>query len=459
MAASSNRLKRFACLSTALVLCFRVSVLAGPTPSTAPTGIEPALDAFAQSPPLMGWNSWSSTSWNGMGEKLDEKYVMATADIVAARLKPFGYNLISIDAAWESTWDEHGRMQPDPVLFPHGIKSLANYVHARGLKLGIYLMPGLPAGAARQDNTTVAGTHIRLIDIVDTSAPGNNLSKPSDKLHTAYRIDYSRPGSKEYIQSYVDMLAEWGIDYIKMDFVSPGGGKKGDNRPDIQQWHEAIKKSGRPIWLELSAALDIKCIDSWKANSNGWRIGDDMDKRKRDGKLTVWSHVARMFPLAAKWAPLAGPGGWNDLDALELGNGDHDGLTPDERRTMMTLWCISCSPLLLGSDLTKLDEDDFALITNQELLAIDQAGHVGTPISQSTPQQVWQVKNLDGSFTVALFNLADAAAKVSVSWSDLNLTGPANVRDLWQHKNLGKLTTGYETTLNPHACQLLRIQQ
>jgi hypothetical protein len=350
-------------------------------------------------------------------------------------------------------------MQPDPLLFPHGIAALADYVHARGLKLGIYLMPGLAVGAARQENTTVAGTQIRLIDIVDTSAPGNALFKPRDKLHTAYRIDYSKPGSKEYIQSYLDMLAAWGVDYIKMDFVGPGGGKNVDNRPDLKQWHEAITKSRRPIWLELSAALDIHCIDSWKAYSNGWRIGDDMDKRKKDGKLTLWSHVDRMFPLAAKWAPLAGPGGWNDFDALELGNGDHDGLTPDERRTMMTLWCISCSPLLLGSDLTKLDEGDFSLISNSEVLAIDQAGHVATPISQSAQQQVWRVKNPDGSFTVALFNLGDAIAEVSVSWVDLNISGPAMVHDLWQHNELGKFATGYETTLNSHACELLRIQQ
>ena len=423
-------------------------------PVTASSATTPVTKA-ASGPPLLGWSSWSNT-WNG-GGKLTEDYVKAQADVMAAKLKPAGFTYINLDDGWSRGFDEHGRLQPDLRKFPGGIAGLATYVHSKGLKLGIYLTPGLRV-EAWQGNGTIAGTNISVQTIADITKQGNTQGKAGGK---AYRIDYSKPGAKEYIQSYADLLAGWGVDYIKMDFVGPGGGNvKADTRDDIQQWQAALKKSGRPIWLELSNKLSIDDIATWKAYSNGWRIENDVESYSRSGppKLTTWSKVAVRFTDAPKWAAFAGPGGWNDLDSLELGNGDSDGLSPAERRTVMSLWAISCSPLILGADLTKLDDTDLAILTNAEVLAVDQAGQVATPLSQASPQQVWRVKNPDGSYTVALFNLGDAESKVGVKWADLGFPGPATVRDLWDHHDLGKFDTGYETTLASHACQLLRIQ-
>jgi hypothetical protein len=412
-----------------------------------------AVDSFAKSPPLLGWSSWSST-WSALGQKMNEHYIKAQADVMAAKLKSSGFTYINLDDGWSGGFDEHGRLQADPRKFPGGIAALAAYVHGKGLKLGIYLTPGLRIGAW-QANGTVAGTAIHLQDIADAAQQGNTQSKGGGR---AYRIDYAKPGAKEYVQSYADMLASWGVDYIKMDFVGPGGGNvKADTREDIKQWHQAIQKTGRPIWLELSNSLSIANIETWKAYSNGWRIENDIENYGKDGKLTRWAKVAVRFHDAPKWAAYAGPGGWNDLDSVEIGNGDKDGLTPDERQTVMTLWAISCSPLILGSDLTKLDDGDLAILTNAEVLAVVQLPVIATPLSQNEKQQVWHAKNPDGSFTVALFNLGDADARVSAMWSDLGLSGAAAVRDLWGRRDLGKFDNGYQSTLASHACRLLRV--
>ena len=439
-------------LAGALALSIAFSVgLDQAVRADAPSGATP--NPFAQSPPPLGWSSWSST-WTGGGAKMNEAYIKAQADVMAAKLKSSGFIYINLDDGWAKGFDEHGRLQPNPAKFPDGIAALAAYVHGKGLKLGIYLTPGLRV-AAWQANGTVEGTQIHLQDIADASQAGNTEGKDG----AAYRLDFTKPGAREYTESYANMMASWGVDYIKMDFVGPGGGnKKADTREEIKEWHDAILKTGRPMWMELSNSLNIGDIATWKAASNGWRIENDVESYGKDGKLTRWAKVVLRFKDSPKWASLAGPGGWNDLDSLEIGNGDSDGLKPDERKAVLTLWAISCSPLILGSDLTKLDDGDLALLTNAELIAVDQAGQIASPLSQQTPQQVWRVKNPDGSCTVALFNLGEAEAKVSVAWSDLGLTGGASVRDLWQHSDLGKFDTGYDATLAPHACQLLRVK-
>jgi alpha-galactosidase len=403
----------------------------------------------------MGWSSWSST-WTGR-PAANEAYFKAQADVMAARLKSSGFVYINMDSGWDQGFDEHGLPIPNLRKFPDGIAALAAYVHGKGLKFGIYLEPGLRIGVW-QANGTIAGTDIHFQDIADITQQGSTQGKGNER---AYRIDYSKPGAKEYIQSYVDLLASWGVDYIKMDFVGPGGGNvKADNREDLRQWHIALKKNGRPIWVELSNYLSIENVAVWQATSNGWRIESDIESYNRTGKvmLTRWSKVLDRFKDAPKWASYAGPGGWNDLDSLEIGNGDSDGLTPDERRTVMTLWSISCSPLILGADLTKLDDGDLAILTNPEVLAVDQAGHPATPLTPAGDQQIWRAKNPDGSYAVALFNLGKSDAKISLQWSDLGLTGPASVRDLWAHHDLGKFDLGYEATLATHASQLLQIK-
>ena len=262
---------------------------------------------------------------------------------------------------------------------PGGISAVAAYVHKLGLKLGIYLTPGIPAEAVAA-NSTILGTPYHISDIADTTTPGNTADQG------AARIDFSKPGAAAYVQSQANLLASWGVDYLKMDFVGPGGGRvAADNRPDIEAWHTAIAKTHRPIHLELSNSLSFANASVWEHTSNGWRIEGDVEcYSKCPGQLTRWSQVIKRFADAPQWIPFAGPGHWNDLDSLEVGNGTVDGLTADEKQTTATLWSIESAPLLLGTDLTKLDPADLPLITNREVIAVDQAGRPAHPVSQAT---------------------------------------------------------------------------
>lgn len=379
-------------------------------------GFEPS-QSFDQTPPPLGWSSWSST-WTI--DRLNSTYVKSQADVMFNKLRAFGYTYINLDYGWSKGYDEHGRPAVNTDKFPGGLRVLAQYLHSKGLKLGIYLLPGVNMDAWKA-NGTVEGTSYHLKDITDPTQQGNTEGH-------GYKIDYTKPGAKEFVQGYANLLASWGVDYIKMDFVGPGGGNnKADTRDDLRQWHESILRTRRPIWLELSNSLSI-------------------------------DNVRQRFDDSPYWAKFAAPGNWNDLDSLEVGQGDADGLTPDERKTAMTLWAISCSPLFLGSDLTQLNDYDLSLLTNPEVLKVNQAGHVAVPLSQKTSQQVWSVENPDGSVVVALFNLADTPATVAVALKDLNLTESAIARDLWTHTNLGTINSQYEVLLPPHACQLLMMQ-
>jgi alpha-galactosidase len=403
--------------------------------------------AASPRPPPLGWSSWSRYH-----REVHEGEIRAQADVLAARFAPLGFAYVNIDGGWFHCCDEHGRVKADEQKFPSGIPALAAYVHGKGLKLGVYLHPGVQR-EAWQANGLVAGTKVHIRDITDVTRPGNTKeSEPS------YAIDYSKPGASEYIQGYANLLASWGVDYLKLDFIGSGrGSQKADNREDVAQWSAALQKTGRPIWFELSLDLDFAYASFWKAHANGWRINHDIEAYHGNVVLTNWSKVVLRFESAARWAPFAGPGGWNDLDSLEVGNGETDGLTPDERRTTMTLWAIACSPLFLGADLTRLDPGDLALLTNAEVLAVDQSGHVATPIGSQGRQQVWRAANGDGSLTVALFNLGDETDKVAVRWSDLGLSSAASARNLWTHQDLGRFDGGYATTLASHASELLRV--
>jgi hypothetical protein len=400
--------------------------------------------------PFMGWSSWS-----GFRKGFNEDAIAAQADVMAERLKPFGYTYINVDAGWnnENDFDANGRRLPDVKKFPKGIKWLADHIHAKGLKFGVYIEPGLPINAYKE-NGTVLGTEYRIASIAPTTQPANTLGR------SFVRIDFTRAGAAEYVQSSADLLASWNVDFIKFDFVGPNTRRpKIDNRPDMEQWASALRKTGRPVWIALSNNLRIEDADEWRRVGNSWRIDNDIEGR--GGKtLTDWPHIAGRFRDVPKWSKFAGPGGWNDLDSLEVGSGDQTGLTLEERRTAMTLWCISCAPLYLGADLTKLEDEDFTIVTNAEAIAVDQAGSVATPVSQKTPQQVWRCKNADGSWTVALFNLGDHRASVTARWSEAGVSpdgAVVAVRDLWSHTDVGESTDSFNADLEPHACRLLKV--
>jgi hypothetical protein len=395
----------------------------------------------------LGWSSWSS-----LRGSISEAKIEAQAKSMHDNLENYGYRYLNVDAGWTSGVDANGRTTWDTKKFPNGIASVADYVHSLGLKFGIYMVPGIPAAAVTA-NSPVLGTPYRIADIADTTQPGNTAQDGSA------RIDFSKPGATAYVQSQVDLLASWGVDYVKMDFVGPGGGRiPADNRQDIQAWHTAIQRSHRRIHLELSNSLSFDNAAVWAKYSNGWRIEGDVECYSHCTGLTNWGvRVSLRFKDAPKWVPYAGPGHWNDLDSLELGNGAPDGLSLDEKQSTMTLWSIEAAPLLLGTDLTRLDATDLRLLTNREVIAVDQAGHAAHPVSQATPQQVWFSANPNGSYTVALFNLGADPATVTANWSDLGVSGGAFVRDLWSHTNLGLVRDSFSATLASHASRLLTV--
>jgi alpha-galactosidase len=425
----------------------------------------PAAAPFAH--PYMGWSSWSLIRAHPT-----EENIKAQADaLIAAKLPAVGYRYINVDDGWSDGFDDHGIPKANAASFPNGMEGMAKYMHAHGLLFGIYLNPGIAAKLLKQ-NPQIEGTTAHIADITDATQAGSTR-------RGAYRIDFSKPVAAAYIQSQVKQFDAWGVDFVKFDFVGPGGGNvPADNREELRQWHAALAKASRPIWLELSNYLSIDQAPLWRATANGWRIENDIEcygpcDKSTDpaikGNLTQWSKVVVRFADVARWVSYAGGTGWNDLDTLELGNGERDGITPDERQSMFTLWAISCAPLYLGSDLTKMDPADLALISNREIIAVDQAGIPARPLDiqhlRNKPQQAWLTAYPDGSAVLALFNLGPDAAEIKLSWSEIDALRdtrlgsgpPPTLHDLVSAADVPTQADGLTLTVNSHASRIFRI--
>ena len=452
-------------LLSALTSVFGVALTAlpAPTQSLAPQA------QFANHP-YMGWSSWSL-----IRNHPTEANIKAQADaLVANKLPAAGYRYINIDDGWSDGFDDHGIPKPNLTAFPSGMDGMAKYMHQHGLLFGIYLNPGITE-KLYQANPQIAGSAAHIADITDTTQAGSTR-------RNSYRIDFSKPAAAIYIQSQVKQFGAWGVDFIKFDFVGPGGGNlPADNREELRQWHAAISHASHPIWLELSNFLSIDQAPLWRATSNGWRIENDIECYGCDkatdatkGNLTQWSKVAVRFADVVRWLPYAGPdgkggSGWNDLDTLELGNGEKDGLTLDERQSMFVLWAISCAPLYLGSDLTKMDATDLALISNREIIAIDQAGVPARPLDiqhlRNKPQQAWLTTYSDGSAVLALFNLDKDTATIKLSWSEIDAlrdthfagAQPPTLHDLITDTGVPTDADGLTLILASHASRVFRI--
>ncbi|MHA6757753.1 fibronectin type III domain-containing protein [Streptacidiphilus sp. PAMC 29251] len=436
-----------------------VSTKATPATKAAPAAHHPK-SALAQKP-YLGWSSWSLESTNypgvnptGPASWLTEAHVLQQTDVVAAKLKPHGYQYVNIDAGWQSGFDSYGRPKANATTFPDGIAYVANYVHNKGLKLGIYLAVGLDPKAYGTGTTPIYG------------APGCTTKdivypdlRTTNGWNSAYKIDFSNSCAQSYINSIADEFAGWDVDFLKLDGVGPGsfqGGANYDNTADVEAWNTALTQTGRSIQFTISWALSHNQADVWKANSNGWRI--DTDVECYCGTLVGWNNsVKQRWNDVVQWIPDAGPGHWNNLDSLDVGSATMDGLTDAERQSYATLWAIEAAPLYSGDDLTKLDSYGLSLLTNDEVLAVDQAGTPASPVNQRSDQQTWYTRNADGSVTVALFNLGSAPATVTAQWSDLGLSGSAAVHDLWSHQDLAKANGSFSATLPAHGSRLLRI--
>lgn len=397
--------------------------------------------------PSMGWESW----WSGHTGVATEADIKATADVMASQLLQYGYEYILIDDGWYNGFDQYGRWKPDLNKFPDGWSGTAAYVHSKGLKIGIYLTPGVNDTVVAA-NSPIEGTTYHVKDIV-TSAVGNTDTAAGA---TARKIDYTKPGAVQFVQGYANLISGWGADHVKMDFVGPGGGGgNASNQDDIMQWRAALTNTGRSIWLNLSNKLNISAINTWQHYSNAWRVENDVECYCSTD--TNWAHVIREINGLPPFAQYGGPGHWNDLDSLMIGNGSFDGITADERQTMFSFWALATSPLIIGADLTKLDAADLKILTNTEVIAVNQAGVAPQAVSTATNQQVWFSKQKDGSIVVGLFNFDATSAQVTATFSAVGAASSMSVRDLVTHTDLGRSTTSFSATLATHASRLLRL--
>jgi hypothetical protein len=405
--------------------------------------------------PALGWSSWSFVR-----RTPTEAAVKAQADaMVSSGLSNHGFVYINLDDFWQKcdsggfVVDSYGRWTVDTAKFPDGIKALADYIHGKGLKFGFYVTPGIAKNAVTK-NTPIEGTSYHAQDIADTSKTEKNYN-----CKNMYYIDYSKPGSQEFVNSWARQFASWGVDYLKIDGVGAA------DIPDVQAWDTALRATGRPINFALSNNLPIANAGTWKQLANSWRTQGDVECYCGPGAngsgypLTDWSHVSSRFNTAANWQQYAGPGGWNDLDSLEIGNGDQAGLTADQRRSAFTLWSMASSPLLLGTDLTALDATDKAMLTNDRLIGVDQDGVAASRIVNSGVNQVWRKREANGDYIVALFNTGTSGSStVSVNWSQVGFSGSAQVTDLWSGSDKGTIATSYSATLRPGETRLIRAR-
>jgi len=392
-----------------------------------------AGEKIALTPP-MGWNSWNC--WAGAVDQ--QKVLQSARGMVASGLAQHGWTYMNIDDTWqgERGGPFHG-IQPDPAKFPD-MKGLADTVHAMGLKLGIYSTPWTTSYAVRIGGSAEnpEGTWTKPV------VPRNgHLNR--DELPWAI-------GRYHFVQQDVRQWAAWGIDYLKYDWAP--------NRvPETEAMAAALRASGRDIVYSLSNSAPYARAADWARLANCWRTTGDI----RD----TWKSMSGNGFSQDKWFPYAGPGHWNDPDMLVVGSVGWGPklhptrLTPDEQYTHISLWCLLSSPLLLGCDLDKLDDFTLGLLTNDEVLAIDQdaLGKQATSIGIAGDTAVYAKPLENGGWAVGLFNLGPAAAKVTVRWQDLALSGRQNVRDLWRQKDLGGFADDFSATVASHGVVLVKV--
>ena len=384
-----------------------LGLLASATSLLAQPATEPTHWRNAPTPP-MGWNSWDY-----FGTTLNEAQAREQADAMAAALKPAGYDVFTVDIQWYEPnaqghdykegapleLDAYSRLQPAVKKFPSaaqgaGFKPLADYVHSKGLRFGIHIMRGIARQAVR-NNTAIFGTTARAADIADTRS---TCSWNPDM----YGVDLTKPGAQEYYDSLFALYAAWGVDFVKVDDIA----RPYDDvqRREIEAIRHAIDKTGRPIVLSLSPGdTPIEHGEHVMRHANLWRISDDFWDR--------WEPLHGMFGRLDKWTRHRAAGAWPDADMLPFGLvefGRPTRFTQDEQTTCMTLWCIARSPLIFGGDLTRLDAFTRQLLTNPEVLAVNQHSENNRQLSNRDDLIVWTA-DVPGSRDryVALFNAQD----------------------------------------------------
>jgi len=383
---------------------------------------------------------------------------------MAKRLLPHGWNIFTVDIQWyepgansydyrrgaELAMDEWGRLVPATNRFPSaafgtGFKPLADFVHRLGLKFGIHMMRGVPRLAANR-NLSILGTKYRAGDIADrvNVCPWNT---------DMYGIDMSKPGAQDYYDSVFRLYASWGLDFIKADDMSRPYVR---NAPEIHAVRAAIDRCGRPMVLSLSPGeTPLAAADDVARNANMWRISDDF--------WDTWPALLEQFERLKNWAPYRRPSAWPDADMLPLGvlemGKRTTRLTHDEQRTLMTLWSIARSPLIMGGDLRKLDDFTASLLTNDEILAVNQASGENREVFRAHDTAAWQAKAPNSDAYIAVFNLGDVAALLPVKLAQFGLRSPMQCRDLWARRDLGSVNDSFAQVIPSHGAGLYRLSR
>ena len=396
-----------------------------------------AEDNGLERTPVLGWSSWSFLRQHPTAAQVKAQALA----LHNSGLQKIGYQYVNLDDFWYQcpgpqgpNVDPYGRWLTDSSRFPaegdtDGIKVVADYIHSLGMKFGTYVTPGISKQAVSR-NTPIKGTSYTAAQIAEPSVGENNYN-----CKGMVRIDYNKPGAQEYTNSWVNMLAAWGVDYIKID------GMKNSNAADVKAWSNAIRQSGRPIVLDVTQGnLTIAIAPTLMKYANQWEFAPDVEcyRCEKGGSsypLTNWADVAKRFNYVAEWQPYAGPGAFNDYDSIEVGNGSNDGLTPVERQTQLSLWALGAAPLILGVDLTHLDPTDLQkYLENSAVLAVDQDSIAAKRVLKTGNRQVFAKREPNGDTIVGLFNTGGKAEEVSVPASTVGL--PENesgysLHDLW----------------------------
>jgi hypothetical protein len=422
---------------------------------TTSHGLEPT--------PLLGWSSWSFLRKDPSAAKV-EAQARAMQD---SGLRKLGYNYINLDDFWYEcpgpqgpNVDSYGRWVTDPSKFPpqgdtNGIKVVADFMHSMGMKFGIYVTPGISSQAVSK-NTSIEGTSYTAAQIAEPSVKEANYN-----CRGMVGIDYTKPGAQEFINSWVEMLAGWGIDYIKID------GMKNSNAPDVEAWSKAIRNSGRPIVLDVTqGSFTTALTPALMKYADQWEFAPDVEcykceKGDASYPLTSWKDIAKRFNYVADWQPYAGSGRWNDYDSIEVGNGSNDGLTPDERQTQLSLWALGAAPLILGVDLTHLDQEDLEKdLKNTAVLAIDQDSIAAKRVVNTGNQQVFAKTETNGDVIVGLFNIGQTEAKISAPASAVGLSenqSGYSADNLWTGETK-KASGEISAVVPPHGVVLYRVK-
>lgn len=423
---------------------------------------------FIKKPP-MGWNSWDC-----YGAGVTEDELLGNAEFMRDRLKQYGYQYVVCDIQWyepaakgnvynnfaDLCMDEYSRLIPAVNRFPSsangaGFKPIADKIHSMGLKFGIHIMRGIPRQAVHR-NTRIYGTTARARDIASqfSLCPWNT---------DMYGVDTEKRGAEEYYDSLFKLYASWGVDFVKVDDIantefSPQNPYSAEK--EIEMICAAIDRSGRDMVLSLSPGpAPLNKAEHLSENANMWRISGDFWDR--------WDKLLNMFSLCEKWYPYVKDGSFPDCDILPLGKlcidgsymgdmGRDSGFTKEEQKTMMTLWAVFRSPLFFGGELRLTDNYTLSLVTNPEVINVNQNSEKPLFVYNKGGIAVWQTK-IENCTAVAVFNLSDEEKHYKLSFSDLGIENVRAVRDLWARKDIPKCENDVAVSLKPHSSEFFEI--